>query len=97
VRETTHLSRGLHQVSCIVVLGRHGGLTLDTLQWCQDQSIAVLVVDRQGELTSVVAPPVAAKITLRRAQYAADPLEMARETLLRKIAAQEWARPELRE
>jgi CRISPR-associated protein Cas1 len=97
VRETIRLSRGLHQVSCIVMLGRHGGLTLDALQWCQDQGIALLVVDRQGELTSVVAPPAAPKISLRRAQYAADPMELARDTLLRKINAQEWAKPELHE
>jgi CRISPR-associated protein Cas1 len=97
MRETIRLSRGLHQVSCIVMLGRHGGLTLDALQWCQDQDICLLVIDRAGELTSVVAPPAAAKITLRRAQYAADPVELARDTLLRKIAAQEWAKPELRE
>jgi CRISPR-associated protein Cas1 len=95
VRETLRLSRGLHHISCIVMLGRHGGLTLDALQWCQDQGIGVLVIDRQGELTSVVTPPAGAKISLRRAQYAADPVEMARDTLLRKIAAQVWAQPEL--
>jgi CRISPR-associated protein Cas1 len=97
VRETVRLSRGVHQVSCIVILGRHGGLTLDALQWCQDQGIAVLVIDRQGELTSVVTPPAPARISLRRAQYAASPVEMARDTLLRKIVAQEWAQPELGE
>jgi hypothetical protein len=97
VQETIRLSRGLHHVSVIVLLGRHGALTLDALQWCQDQIIAVVVVSRSGELVSVVTPPTPAKISLRRAQYAADPLAMARDTLLRKIAAQEWARPQITE
>jgi CRISPR-associated protein Cas1 len=63
----------------------------------EDQGIGVLVIDRQGELPSVVTPPAPAKISLRRAQYTAELVEMARDTLLRKIAAQEWAQPELHE
>src|SRR5262249_12655293 len=86
---------GLHSIEVIVLLGRSSFLTLDALQWCQDQDIALLIIDRSGCLVSVVTPPAPPKISLRRAQYTADPLPLARDVLSRKIAAQTWARPEI--
>ncbi len=66
---TYQLYRGTHGVSCIVLMSTKGSLSLDALQWCRDQAITVLTVDRNGQLTSVVSSPAPAAITLRSKQY----------------------------
>jgi CRISP-associated protein Cas1 len=87
------LYRGTHGVQCIVLLASSGSVTLDALQWCRDQNITVLVLDRNGQLAAVMTPPWPANVLLRRMQYTADPLPIAKCVVAWKLRESSLARP----
>jgi CRISPR-associated protein Cas1 len=72
------LYRGQHGVQAIVLLASSGSITLDSLQWCRDQHICLLVLDRDGRLVTVMTPPGPQNIQLRIAQYQVDALPIAK-------------------
>jgi len=92
---TYQLYRGTHGVSCIVLMSTKGSLSLDALQWCRDQAITVLTVDRNGQLTSVVSSPAPAAISLRSKQYSVDPLPIAKLCIAWKLRESGLIRPSI--
>jgi CRISPR-associated endonuclease Cas1 len=86
------LSRGIHDVTRIVCLNPTGALSFAAIQWCAQQEISVLLLDRDGSILSAFTPDAQSDATLRRAQYLAAStgrdVEIARELVRRKIAGQ---------
>lgn len=93
-KERRTLHRGLHETSCIVLLGSAGTVTLSAMQWCREQGIALLTIDRHGTLCGVVEP-VGKYSTLRRAQYLIDPLPLAQRIVAKKLRACIEAKPSI--
>lgn len=86
------LHRAVHGVERIVCLADSGTLTLDALRWCREQGIAVLLLDRDGGLVSVMTPDLVADVALRRRQYEAaltgHDVDIARWLVKEKIRGQ---------
>lgn len=72
------LYRGVHGVRCIVLLADSGSISLDALQWCRDQGVTILALDRNGQLSAVMMPPSPTNARLRLLQYTVDALPMAK-------------------
>ncbi len=90
------IERGARSVDTIVLMTTRGSLSLDAIQWCADQRVAVLVLDRDGNLASVVQAATPAKIERRRRQYTMPPatsLDLARRLVARKLTSSIEARP----
>ena len=92
---TYKLYRGAHDVSCIVLMSTKGSLSLGALQWCRDQAISVLTVDRNGQLTAVVSSPAPAAIALRSKQYTVDSLSIAKCLIAWKLRESGHVRPNI--
>jgi CRISPR-associated protein Cas1 len=86
------LHRAVHGVERIVCLADSGSLTLDALRWCRDQGIALLLLDQDGALVSVMTPELVADVALRRRQYEAAitgrDLDVAKWLIREKIRGQ---------
>jgi CRISPR-associated protein Cas1 len=91
------LYRGQHGVQCIVLMASSGSITLDALQWCRDQHICLLVIDRDGHLVTVMTPPAPENIQLRIAQYRVDALPIAKCLVAWKLRECGLVRPSLAE
>jgi CRISP-associated protein Cas1 len=93
--ETMRYPRGVHSIQAVVLLGHGGNITVDAMRWLAVQRIGLFVLGVDGELVSVSTPPAAHAIALRRSQYAADGLMLAKAVLSRKLAGCMTARPKL--
>ena len=86
------LYRGVHAVARIVCLDPQGSLSFAAAKWCRDESITVVLLDRDGALLSTLTPNESADAALRRAQYVSrersSDVPIVRELLRRKFAAQ---------
>jgi CRISP-associated protein Cas1 len=78
----------VHGLRAIICLGQSGSLTLDAIKWCEAQGIAIALLDWYGELLSVTQPALKTDAAIRRAQFAAEPVKMARAILHQKFAGQ---------
>ena len=76
-----------HRLSAIVFTGASGLVTIDAIKWCEAKGVGIFVLDWLGDLVSVTLPIAPDNVSIRRAQFAADPLVMARAILRQKIAA----------
>jgi len=90
---TVHtLYRGMHDVVRIVCLNPAGSLSFSAVNWCAEQGIAVLLLDRQGAVLSAFTPEAESDATLRRAQYLAEAegrdVAIARQIVSRKVEGQ---------
>ncbi|GJL73395.1 MAG: hypothetical protein NMNS01_25940 [Nitrosomonas sp.] len=81
------ISRGVHVVRAIIVLNTTGNLSTAAIQWCADQRIALYMLDRDASLTALTHTPTPHVVSLRRLQYSTDSIVLAREILVRKLAA----------
>ncbi|MBI4696054.1 MAG: CRISPR-associated endonuclease Cas1 [Gammaproteobacteria bacterium] len=88
--------KGVHSVSAVVVMGGNGAISLSAIQWCAAQKVGLFAVDRDGALTSVVATSPAHNVGVRRLQYNANPVAVAKEVLKAKLAAGAAARPKVK-
>jgi CRISPR-associated protein Cas1 len=86
--EVRRFSKVTHGLKAIVFLGQSGNLTLDAIKWCEAQGIAICLLDWHGDLLSVTQPALKTDVAIRRAQFAATPLLMARAILGQKFAGQ---------
>ena len=77
-----------HGLQAIIFLGEGGFITIDAIKWCEAQGVAICVLDWHGELVSVTQPTPPADVSIRRAQFAADKVAMARAFLHQKLASQ---------
>ncbi len=63
------LHRAVHGVERIVCVAPSGSLSFDAIQWCHEQAITLIVLDRDGELLTAMAAEGAGDVALRRRQY----------------------------
>ena len=87
--------RGVHNLHAVVMLGQHGKVSVDAMRWCQAQRVSLFILDSDGELVSVTTPHPPLAVTLRRAQYAAQPLPLAQSILMKKLGACAAVRPKI--
>jgi CRISPR-associated protein Cas1 len=66
------LYRGVHDVARIVCVNAHGSCSFPAVQWCAEQGITLMLLDRSGSLLSTLTPDAAADARLRRSQYFAQ-------------------------
>ena len=96
-KEPRILVRGMHKTSAIVMIGGAGAITLQAIQWCSAQKVAIFAVDRDGDLSSIVSLPAVHSAALHRLQHRANSLDVAREVVKAKIEAGIEARPMVRD
>ena len=92
-RDPIKLVRGLHSTTAIVMLGGSGAVTLQAIEWCAAQKIALVAINREGELVTIVSLPSVHNAALHRLQHQASPLKLAQEIVKAKIEASIEARP----
>jgi CRISPR-associated endonuclease Cas1 len=90
---TVHtLYRGMHDVVRIVCLNPAGSLSFSAVNWCAEQGIAVVLLDRHGAVLSAFTPAAYSDAALRRAQYLAEAegrdVAIAREIVRKKVEGQ---------
>ena len=86
--DVRRFSKVTHGLKAILFLGQSGNLTLDAIKWCEAQGIAICLLDWYGELLSITQPARKTDVAIRRAQFGANPLLMARAILGQKFAGQ---------
>ena len=96
-RPDIKLVRGLHSTSAIVIFGASGAVTLQAMEWCAAQKLALFAINRDGELTTIVSLPAHHNGALHRLQHRASSLKLAREIVKAKIEASIKARPQATE
>ena|ERR1700722_921547 len=93
VRREVRLSRVGHRLRRVVVIGADGMVSLAALRWLADQNAAFVMLDRDGSVLATTGPVRPSDARLRRAQALAGKsgaaLEIARELIGQKVAAQE--------
>jgi CRISP-associated protein Cas1 len=77
-----------HGLQAIVFMGEGGAITVDAIKWCEAQGVAICVLDWHGGLVSVTTPQPPTDVSIRRAQFAADRLSVAKAILRQKLASQ---------
>ncbi len=77
-----------HGLQAIIFMGEGGSITIDAVKWCEAQGVAICVVDWHGDLVSVTTPQATVDVSMRRAQFSADKLAMAKAILRQKLASQ---------
>jgi CRISPR-associated endonuclease Cas1 len=91
--EPQTLERGIHRVATLILLDPHGSLTFDSLRWCREQGITLILLGYDGEVVTTIRPDgEPSSATLRRAQYqAADSpagVSIAQDLVRRKLTGQ---------
>lgn len=87
-------ARGVHGLSWIVIDSSNGFITVDALHWLDSQHIGLMVcAGKDSLMLQHVNKPI---VSLRRKQYAADPVTVARWVLQGKLMACVEAVDELR-
>jgi CRISP-associated protein Cas1 len=86
--QVRRFAKVIHGLKAIVFLGQSGNLTLDAIKWCEAQGIAIALLDWYGELLSLTQPALKTDVAIRRAQFAADRLAMAKAILTQKTRSQ---------
>jgi CRISPR-associated endonuclease Cas1 len=85
------IARGRSRLKRIVILSHEGIVTLDALEWMSQLNVAMIVLDRNGGLTSCSSPEVRHDAELRRTQAMAgisDGLEIATWLVQEKLRTQ---------
>jgi CRISPR-associated protein Cas1 len=88
-------ARGVHSLKVVVIDSQNGLISLPAIRWLTDQSIECYVITSHQQLTAVVSRIPKPVVQLRRAQYTASPLALAKSILGRKLAACVRELPEL--
>ena len=68
-REPKIYYRGKVPFERLVILSRHGNISLDVLHWLRDQNVSLLVLDWKGDVILSSYPEPASNPVLRRLQY----------------------------
>lgn len=68
-KEPSVFYRGRVPFTRLVILSRHGNLSIDVLHWLRDQKISLLVLDWKGDVVLSSYPEPASNPVLRRLQY----------------------------
>ena len=90
--KVTSYYRGTHKLRQIVILSTSGNLSLESLSWCKEQDIGILLFDGKGNLLYSLSPENNPDVLLRSRQYRASDtkrdVEIVRELVRRKTSAQ---------
>jgi CRISPR-associated protein Cas1 len=86
--EERSFSKVTHRLQTIAFLGEGGHITIDAIKWCEAQGIGTCVLGWYGDLITVTTPRAISDVTIRRTQFAANRLEVARAILKRKLESQ---------
>jgi len=86
--EMRRFKKVTHGLKAVLFLGQSGNITLDAIKWCEAQGIAICILDWYGDLLSVTQPALKTNVAIRRAQFAADRIKVARAILIQKLASQ---------
>jgi len=65
------LHRGLQAVERIICIAPSGSLSFGAMRWCKEQSITIIMIDRDGCLLADIAAESSPDARLRRRQYLA--------------------------
>lgn len=74
-----------HGLKTLVLLSQSGNITLDSIKWCEAQSVGIFVLGWNGELIAVSQTASSTNIDLRRAQFRADRFRVAKAILTQKL------------
>jgi CRISPR-associated protein Cas1 len=85
--EERTFSKVTHGLQAFVFLGEGGNITVDAIKWCAAQGVAICVLDWLGDLVSLTMPPMTMDVTIRRAQFTADRLAVAKAMISEKVAS----------
>jgi CRISPR-associated endonuclease Cas1 len=92
-RHKARLPRVRHGLRRLVIIGSDGVVSLAALRWLSDQDAAFVMLDRQGSVLLTNGPIRPSDARLRRAQalahHTGTALQLARELIGQKLAAQE--------
>jgi len=81
------LHRGLHTVERIICIAPSGSLSFDAMRWCKEQSITLIMIDRDGCLLADIAAESSPDARLRRRQYlAADASDTSSTSCAARVA-----------
>jgi hypothetical protein len=89
-------SRVTHGLAAIVFLDFSGVITIPAIHWCHAQGVSIFTLGWHGELVSVLNSALlphnkigdSSMLALRRAQFRADPLGIAKAILTQKTESQ---------
>jgi CRISPR/Cas system-associated endonuclease Cas1 len=87
-----HFPRGKHSLRSIILHAPGASVTIEAARWAVDEGVTVLIMHRAGEaLAFLINHPLAdcsgPALELRRAQFSADPVKVARAVVRAKIEA----------
>ena len=87
-----HFPRGKHALRTIILHASGASVTIEAARWAVDEGVTVLIMHRAGEaLAFLTNHPLAdcsgPALELRRAQFSADPVKVARALVRAKIDA----------
>jgi CRISPR-associated endonuclease Cas1 len=92
-RYQVRLTRVGHGLRRLVVIGSDGMVSLAALRWLADQNVALVMLERNGQVLITTGPVHSSDARLRRAQGLAHEsgaaLVIARELISKKLAGQE--------
>src|SRR5260370_13619831 len=91
-REPVIYYKGTVPIRTIVFMGKSGMISVESLHWCKEQNISLVMLDGIGNLFYSLSPEGESNAKLRRLQYQADITGIggyiAREVVRRKTVAQ---------
>ena len=76
-REPVTYYKGMVPFNTIVILTKSGLISMESLHWCKEQGISILLLDEVGNLVYSMFPEPESNAKLRRLQYQADDTGMA--------------------
>jgi CRISPR-associated protein Cas1 len=76
-----------HGLSAVIFLGSSGLVTFEAIKWLEAQGVGLFVLGWYSELISVSQPASSASIEIRRAQFSADRLRVAKAILAEKLSS----------
>lgn len=90
------LARGVHGIKAIVIVGYAGYLSMDAIEWLAQQNVGLYTLDLVGNLCLNLIPAISPHRPIqRRAQYSANPFNIARNIVQEKLSEAVRVKPEL--
>jgi CRISPR-associated protein Cas1 len=84
-QETRRFPKVTHNLTALAILGQGSGLTFEAVKWCESEGVGIFLLGWYGDLITVVHSAPDANIEVRRAQFTANRLSLARSILEQKL------------
>ena len=75
----------VHGLKALVFAGFGGTLSFQVIKWCELQGVGLSTLGWYGDFVGVTGTHLSANVDLRRAQFRANPIYVAREILTQKL------------